>query len=142
MHFPSTEVFHVQGVNITFLDTGSVMKVTCIFTSSSDSRGCEVVFECEIVKANENLRYILTLLKNSSSSTSAAGSLPCDSMCPSYIMSVFDIFDDGSTAKFPAVIHENVTCQVIWNSILPEATELCKCTEYKKSVAYYNYTSS
>lgn len=137
MLFPSIELFQVQDVTYTFLDTGSVVEVTCIFTSSSDSKGCRVVFECETVKANENLQYILSLFKNLSSSNSTVGSLPCDSLCPSYIMSIFDIFNDGSTAEVPAVIHENVTCPENLNPIVPEPThQLCKCVWYNKCVTF------
>lgn len=140
MRFPSVEVFHVQDVNTTFVDTGSFVEVTCIFTSSNDSRGCQVVFECEKAKQSENLQYILTLLKNSSSSNCAIGSLPCVSTCPSYIMSVFDVYDDGSIAKAPAVIRENVTCPEKLNSISPEPThQSCKCFDYENCISYSVY---
>lgn len=120
-------MFHVQDVDITSLDGGSILEVKCIFTSSNDSKGSQVIIECETVKENENLQYILMLFKNSITSKSAIGSPPCSSICPSYSMSVFDVYDDTSLAKFPAVTLENVTCHDKLNSIVPELThQLCK----------------
>lgn len=121
----------MQDVNITLLDTGLSVELTCIFASNSDSQGCQAVFECEIVKSNLGLQYVLSLFRISTSSKSVVGSLPCDLMCPSYIISVFDIYDDGDIAKVPAVIQENITCTDKSNSNLPEPTQSCKCFEYQ-----------